>query len=732
MTTNTERVKEKTWVTSVELNPVTIQGARQIADALKINPIVAQLLYSRGYRDAKSAERFIKLEEEIFCDPYMMADMISAVERIKKAVDNKEKITIYGDYDVDGVTSVCTMYLYLRSQGANVDYYIPNRAGEGYGVSPKAIDAIKEGGTSLIITVDTGVTANAEVDYAKGIGVDFVITDHHECHAELPKAVAVVNPHRPDCEYPFKELAGVGVVFKLICAYEKFVSGDSMIKSTFRIVRQYADLVSIGTIADVMPIKEENRIIVKYGLGIISNSTRPGIAALIDAAASGGRTSRRQQDKRKKQQKITSGYVGFTLAPRINAAGRIKSAMIAVELFLSESYEEAYRIAETLCTANKERQAEENKIIKEAYQMIEGLDIDKNPVIVLDADTWHHGVIGIVSSRITEKYSRPSILVSFEGNSDMPNPEDIGKGSGRSIKGLNLVEALCNCSDYLVKFGGHELAAGLSITRENLPKFKDCINEYARNNLKEEDMVPILEADMEIPYSDISLDLAESIQSILEPFGVENPMPLFIVRGVNLLELSGVSENKHSRLIIGDGTRTLSAMYFSNSPEALGVYVGDKIDCLFSLDINEWQDRKSVQLVIKDIKPSEAQISAQDKEFCRFAEIHSGGTFTASEDVLPDRTDCAQLFSYLRRVNHQSAIDTFSIRDLASKLNSSEGNKRMNYIKLKFIMLIFKELNIIGVEEVESDVYKFTFHFSSTKKDLEKSGVLRKLRSQLR
>ena len=366
---------------------------------------------------------------------------------------------MYGDYDVDGVTSVCTLYLYLKSKGANVEYYIPNRSGEGYGVSVSAIDGFAENGTTLIITVDTGITANDEVAYAKEKGIDFLITDHHECRSDLPEAVAVINPHRPDCNYPFKEFAGVGVVFKLICAYEEFITGDSRMNSTLRIIKEYADLVAIGTIADVMPIKEENRIIVKYGLSMIENTNRVGLSALIDVSSNkidSRRSERLEKSRRGRRTKVSSSFIGFTLAPRINAAGRVRSATLAVELFLSNNYSEAVRIAEHLCAANKERQAEENKIMQQAYEKIEHLDINNNPVIVLDADDWHHGVIGIVSSRITEKYSRPSILVSFEGNdADMDALENVGKGSGRSIKGMNLVDALCYCSDHLVKFGGH-------------------------------------------------------------------------------------------------------------------------------------------------------------------------------------------------------------------------------------------------------------------------------------
>ena len=728
MLINKEITKERQWtVKSIDESQSNAQIG-QIASDLGINTIVARLLYNRGYCDSRSAERFLRMKNEMLCDPLSMRDMRRAVERIQKAVDSGEKITVYGDYDVDGVTSVCTLYLYLKSKGADVDYYIPNRTGEGYGVSNQAISTIAENGTNLIITVDTGITANEEVLFAKSIGVDFVVTDHHECRNDIPEACAVINPHRPDCEYPFKELAGVGVVFKLITAYEVITKGVDLIKATLDLINQYGDLVAIGTIADVMPIKEENRIIVTYGLKMIERTNRVGLAALIDASLGRQEGRRNDRSRKKKRNKITSSYIGFTLAPRINAAGRIRSATIAVELFLSNNYEEAFAIAEMLCEANKERQAEENKIIQEAYSKIDALDIVNNPVIVLDADDWHHGVIGIVSSRITEKYSRPSILVSFEGNAGAPSPSDVGKGSGRSIKGLNLVDALCYCSEHLVKFGGHELAAGLSVTRGELPAFVSKINEFARNTLTDEDLISVIETDCEIKFSDISLELAESLQ-MLEPYGVSNPVPLFIVRNATVVDINGVSEGKHTKLILGNGRCTQAAMYFSNPPDSLGVYVGDKVDILFSIDINEWQDRKNVQLIVRDLKPSKAQSDIENRERARFEEIRNGASFTAEEDVIPERGDFVAVYKFIQNSAHNGCF-TFSHRDICSRLSGASGCK-INYVKLKFIIMIFREMNIVDIEE-EKEVYTFRLHFSASKKNLEKSSILKKLRSQMR
>ena len=724
----THEKKEKNWILKSTDNPSYEEKVAEIAFALGINPVVAKLLYNRGYQDAESAKSFIYMESEMLRDPFLMKDVDKGISALKAALENNEKITVYGDYDVDGVTSVCTLYLYLKSLGANVEYYIPNRAGEGYGVSTQAIDTIKENGTKLIITVDTGTTAVDEVSYAKCIGVDFIITDHHECRSDLPEALAVINPHRPDCEYPFKELAGVGVVFKFICAYEERVFGKSRRKAAEKIFAEYADLVAIGTIADVMPIKEENRIIVKFGLSMIENTNRIGLAALIDAASAKGDTSR--ASSRRKKTKISSGYIGYTIAPRINAAGRIKTASLAVELFLSDDRERANQIAEELCRTNKERQAEENNIMKEAYLQIENYDIDKNPVIVLNADNWHHGVIGIVASRITEKFTRPAILVSFEGNEPGSNsPDDVGKGSGRSIKGMNLVDALCHCSDHLVKFGGHELAAGLSVTRGELDTFRRLINEYALANLTDKDMVQTVEADCELEFTDVNIALAKGIQ-FLEPFGVSNPIPNFILRGVSVNEISGISDGKHSRIILGNGRYTITAMYFSNSPSSLGIYVGDKVDVLFNLDINEWGGRESVQLIIRDIKPSQKQQTMLNNERNRFEEIRNGALFTPEENVLPSRADFAEVYK-LMLASLRSGVDTLSHRDIICRLRNPEEGVNIGYIKLKVIIMVFKELNLVSIEDVGEEVYKFNIHYSTTKTKLDKSTILRRLRSQM-
>ncbi len=716
---------QKKWVLRDVVTPASAPAVEEISSALGIGKVTARLLYNRGYTTKEAAAAFLRLESEMLCDPFLLDGMREGIARVRLAIERGEKITIYGDYDVDGVTAVCTLYLYLRSQGAVVDYYIPNRAGEGYGVSCAAIDTLHAGGTSLIVTVDTGVTAIEEIAYAATLGIDVVVTDHHECLPELPPAVAVLNPHRPGSRYPFCELAGVGVVFKFISAYEEAVSGDTRGECVVRICASYADLIAIGTIADVMPIRGENRLIVKEGLRILDRAPRLGFSALCESVRASRSDGRRASMK---PTKITSGFIGYTIAPRLNAAGRIRSASLAVELFLTEDPQRVEALAGELCEANRERQAEENKIMTEAYEKIDREhDFDHDPVIVLAADGWHHGVIGIVASRITDRYGLPCILVSFDGE-DVHLDTDIGKGSGRSIKGLNLVDALVYASEHLVKFGGHELAAGLSVTRGNLSAFREKINEYAREKLTEDAMVPTLEADCELALSDISMPLCEEL-GILEPYGVENPVPTFILRSVSVLDCSSISGGKHTRLVIGGEEGAYTAMCFSMSLSDLDLYIGDRVDVMFNLDINEWNGRRSVQLIVRDVRLAERERDLAETERRRYEEIRTGAPFSESEGILPSRDDFAAVYTLVRR-SVRSGMDTLTHRAILSLLSGYSG--KIGYIKLKFIIRILQELNLFGIEEPGDEVYKFHLHYSNTKTDLEKSNLLRRLRSQMK
>lgn len=730
--------REKIWNTLFCDTEESRAAVKDICKANSLDPITAKLLYNRGYVTAELSRRFLANEMTTLYDPFILADMDKAVKRIKKAVADGEKILIYGDYDVDGVTSVSSLYLYLSEKGANVSYYIPSRDGEGYGVSLTAVERFAAEGVDLIITVDTGVTANEEADHARELGVDMVITDHHECREVLPNAEAVVNPHRSDCPYPFKDLAGVGVVFKLICALESSECeerGEDKFVGIRKIFREYSDLAAIGTIADVMPISDENRLIVMYGLDKISTTDRKGLAALIEASSNYSASDAHSaalsaKKKPAKKKKITSTYIGFGIAPRINAAGRISNASKAVELFLTDSDERATEIALELCDINRKRQVEENRIAEQAYKKIEQeFDFDEGKVIVLEDDGWQQGIIGIVSSRITEKYGLPSILISFDGATrGFVSDDDVGKGSGRSIKGLNLVEALSYCQDTLVKYGGHELAAGLTVERGRLDDFKQKINEFAKKNISNEMMNINLDADCEIEMSDITLETATNI-GLLEPFGIANPVPTFILKDVKIERILPISAGKHLKLILGKDNSSVTAMYFGMSPQRFDFGEGDMVDVFFNIDINEFQNVKTVQLILKDVKMSEEYNESLKRDVFRYEYIRGGGEYDDPENVIPTRDDFALVYNVLRREG-RIGHDTINEKILLSILRSEARDSTMNYIKMKFIMSVFRELNVCGIEENDEGYYSFEIYFKAEKANLEKSYILKKLRGQ--
>ncbi len=698
------------------------ESIRHLSEETGLTTVTATLLHTRGYRDKEAVDRFLHLDELCFHDPFLMQDMDLAVARIEEGVARGERIAIYGDYDVDGVTSVSLLYLYLRARGADVGYYIPSRIREGYGLSKSAIDVLrKEKKVDLMITVDTGITALEEIEYASELGLDVVVTDHHECRSELPRAAAVVNPHRSDDAYPFKELAGVGVVFKLLCAMELSECrrrGEPDIEGIRRICRDYTDLVAIGTVADVMSVVGENRLIISMGLSRIEKTRRPGLMALIEAAGGAKRV-------------INSTFIGFVMAPRINAAGRVSSASIAVELLLAEDKATAMHLAEQLCELNTTRQVEENRIAEQAYKKIEDtLSGENNRVIVIDDDTWQQGIIGIVSSRITERYGLPSILISFDGATrGFPSGDDLGKGSGRSIKGLNLVEALTACEELLVRFGGHELAAGLTVQRCNIDAFREKINRYANSVLTEEMLCVSREADCAVTMNDLTMRLYEEI-SMLEPFGTSNPSPEFVLRNAIVRRVQPIGGGKHTKLILEQDGRQMTAVWFGYATARCPFEPGEPVDVLFQLNINEFQGVVSLQMIVHDVRHSIDYERAMEDEEARYEEIRAGGTFTEEESVLPDRDDMAEVYTYLRR-EYRMGHTAFGLRRLTALLAQREG-RRIGYIKLKFIIRIMQELQICGVTEADHDQYVFEFNFHAAKTNIEKSSILRKLRSQMR
>ena len=563
--------------------------AADIAENCEIEPFAAYLLCARGMTDEFEVESF--LFDTDLIDPFTLPDMDKACKRINDALDNGEKITVFGDYDADGVTSTALLYSYLSSQGGNVDYYIPDRAGEGYGMNCGAIDTLAKRGTRLIVTVDTGISAIEEVNYARSLGVDVVVTDHHKVGDTLPDAVAVVNPHRADSLCEFSEWAGVGVAFKLVSALDE--------SEGYEILEKYADIIALGTVADIVSLVGENRIIVRSGvafinLAIANGTLRQGIRALLDESSSTG--------------PMDASALAFRIAPRINAAGRMGSAEVALRLLLTADSAEAAEIAHAISQANAQRQETEAQITESAIEIIE-----KNPhikysrVIVVSGEGWHQGVIGIVASRLVEKYGKPCIVISESG--------DVAKGSGRSIDGFSLYDALTYCKDSLVQYGGHTLAAGLSVEGGRIDEFREKINEYA---LTLDRAVAQLRIDCKLNPASINLDMISSIE-LLEPFGADNPQPLFGLYNMELTACQPVGNSKHMRMNLQKKGCSISAIMFSVSPKDFPYKEGDKVDVAVRLSLGEYMGKAKINIQVKDIKFSELSdddviLSQQDYE----------------------------------------------------------------------------------------------------------------------
>lgn len=609
-------LNRKKWVVS----PCDRELAADIAENCGIEPFAALLLCARGLTDEFEVESFLFDTELI--DPFTLPDMEKACERVHKAVDSGERITVFGDYDADGVTSTALMYSFLSSRGAVVDYYIPDRAEEGYGMNNRAIDSLKERGTSLIVTVDNGISAIDEIEYAKSLGIDVVVTDHHKVGEVLPDAVAVVDPHREDSVCEFSEWAGVGVAFKFICAFDNDFGYD--------LLEEYGDLVALGTVADIVSLKGENRIIVRSGLafinaGLYDGTLRTGIKALVEVSDNSGA--------------LNSMGLAFRLSPRINAAGRLGSAERALKLLLCEDAEEARLIAEEISQLNSQRQSTESAITEEAVKIIENnADIKHRRVIVVSGESWHQGVIGIVASRIAERYGKPCIVISEN--------DEVSRGSGRSIEGFSLYDGLSYCSDVLVQYGGHVLAAGLSIDKDRISEFRDKINEYAETI---EPIVGVLHIDCKLNPAGIDVDMVSSLQ-ILEPYGAENPQPLFGLYGMVVSAVQGVGNGKHTRLSLKKNGVSLSAIMFSVAPEDLPYVMGDKVDVAVKLSENEYQGKTQVSIQVKDIRLSgydEDKIIAAERlyeDFCK--EKENSDRFMGK--IIVDRAFCGDVYRFIK------------------------------------------------------------------------------------
>ena len=549
------------------------EDVEKIKNHNNISKLLAKVLINRGIKEDNEINKFLYPKIDDLNDPFLLNDMNIAVDRILRAKENKEKVTVYGDYDVDGITSIAVLVKFFRELGINIEYYLPSRLEEGYGLNNDALKKIKDNGTDLLITVDCGISAYEEVEYAKSIGLEVIITDHHECPEKLPDTFAIIDPKRPDSTYPFNSLAGVGVTFKLIHAISIRLDLDR------KKYLKYLDIVCLGTVADIVPLVHENRVIVKYGLMLVKETRNIGLRALIKLSG---------------YSKIDSSLISFGLAPRINACGRMGKADLALNLLLTNDVFEAESIATELNTINRERQEVEKRIMEDAIKIIEDEKLYEDDVIVVGKEGWHHGVIGIVASKITEMYYKPSILVCFE--------EGVGKGSGRSVDGFDLHKALNFCIDDLTRFGGHEMAIGLTISQENLEKFRSDINEYAKNVI-DKDKVPTIKVDSEINADMISLEKLKDLE-ILEPYGEANPMPLFVYKNIKVDGVRLLSNDKHLKLILKDGSSLFDAIAFNMGDKKYSIKVGDKIDVLHYLDVNKFNDIEKIQLNVKDIKRS--------------------------------------------------------------------------------------------------------------------------------
>ncbi|MFB0919438.1 MAG: single-stranded-DNA-specific exonuclease RecJ, partial [Oscillospiraceae bacterium] len=539
--------------------------------AAGFKPLISALMRARGLDIPENAKSYLRRDKTLLCDPMLLPDMDKAVSRIELAIDTKQKTAVYGDYDVDGITSACLIYDYFQSRGLDCEVYIPDRLDEGYGINKKAIETLHNQGVKLIVTVDCGITAVLETAFAKNLGMDMIITDHHECPQILPDAAAIVDPKRSDSKYPFEELAGVGVAFKLVCALEK--ESDSALE-------RYADLIAVGTIADVMPLVGENRYLAFLGLEKLRNKPLPGFAALLDEAG----TSKKP---------LSASTVGFTLAPRINAAGRLCRTETAIKLLLSKSYEEAQLWAKELCTLNRRRQELETEVWEDAMAALSDT-YPKSP-IVLESDAWHPGVVGIAASRLAEEYKLPTIMICVDDAN--------GKGSCRSYSDFNLFDALSACSGHLVSFGGHAFAAGLNIKPENIDSFRQALAEYYSSNPPAQH--PKLEPEVLICNPEtLSVENVEAL-SKLEPCGSGNEQALLCIFGAVLESVSSIGNGKHLRLRISQKGVTFDCVFFSRTQETLGASEGDTVDICFTPQINDFHQHKSVQLLVADIRKSE-------------------------------------------------------------------------------------------------------------------------------
>ena len=649
-------------------------------------PLAAMVLASRGMEDDHQARAYLDCNAPLL-DPFLMTDMDKAAGRVGLAMSRGEKIAVFGDYDVDGITATCLLTDFLRRHGADAVSYIPGRLEEGYGLNPIAIHQLHDEGVKLIVTVDCGITAVSEAELCRQLGIDLVITDHHECKQTLPAAVAVVDPHRPDGGYPHKNLSGVGVAFKLASA---------LCGSQETVLEEYADMVCLGTVADVMPLQGENRVFVARGLESLAHTKRPGIAALMAECGCA-------------PEAVSASSIGFMLAPRINAAGRMGQIDLAVELFLTDDPDKAAEAARGLCELNRQRQAVESEIYRQAVSM---LPMGKPPeAIVLADESWHQGVVGIVASRIAEEYACPTFLICLDG--------EHGKASSRSHGGFNLFASLSALSPLLESYGGHELAAGFTITRANIPEFRRQICALAAKFYTDDVPRTVLDVDCAVSPELLTLHNVDALQ-MLEPCGNGCPKPVLMVKNLTIDRISMVGGGRHMRLRLCSGHTYLNAIYFSANPQTVSIQPGDLVDVAFTPQVNEFRGTRTVQMNVIDIRPSCNAECLPDAAPYRDMQR---GNLTAGEAaaLLPDRKMLALVWRYLDAANPVQESPVCLCRKIVRW-----SGKPLNLGQMLTCLDIFRDVGLLTVQRQHKYV-SIRLTPGEGKADLSRSQTMQRL-----
>lgn len=669
-----------------EVRPLDKERAAAFAQTYGVPFFLAMLMNIRGLDDAAHLREFLG-EGEPLSDPLLLKDMDKAAARITRAVDNMEKIAVYGDYDADGVTSTAMLYSYLETRGADVIFYIPQREGEGYGMNMGAVEYLKEQGVSLIVTVDNGISSVQEVARANELGIDVVVTDHHRPQEILPDAVAVVDAYRPDDTSPYKHFSGVGIAFKLLMALE---DGAGDVED---LLEAYSDLAAIGTIGDIVPLTGENRTLIRAGLERLSQSDRPGVQALLENAGIAGKA-------------LTSTNVAFTLVPRINATGRMGAPERAVRLLISGYEEEAEVLSEEICADNEERRRVEAEIAEAAFADIEAKGYMKDRVVVVDGENWHHGVIGIVASRVTERCGKPCMIIS--------RSETEAKGSGRSIEGFSLFEAICACGDLLIKFGGHPMAAGITLKPENIEAFRKRINQFAAEHFPQMPTQTVT-LDCKLNPAALSVSMAQSLTQ-LEPFGNGNPQPVFGLFNMELSNVTPVGGGGHLRLTLEKNGAVITAMRFNTKPEELPYHIGDKIDLAVQLEAREFRGQPSLTVIVRDMKFAAFDMEKNIASLASFEKRQRGEVLSAEDKnrLYPDRACLAAIYRALRTVNGK---ETDQVRFV------SQFGKDMTLGLFKTALLVFEERGLVH-SEIADDTFTATLIETSGKTDITRSPVL--------